>query len=127
MFYRTLKSITISLILLMSITSHSYADFYVIPVPKEVEVCNVGTAPGVEAFKIYLAWAHVGDVYETNNGQVVIVTGINVGYDDYFGAPGLSSWRSFELALDNLPEPTHGVKGAYYALSNGDIMWVDFL
>ena len=124
MFYNTLKSIVLSLILLISIASHSYADFYVIPVTKEV--CN-GVPAGVEAFGLNLEgssydFLYVGDLWMTNEGYFIQITGSSVSVSLIF-----YSDDKFSLSPELLPEPSYGLKGDYYFLNSGDIIYANYL
>jgi hypothetical protein len=120
------------LITLMAISHTGFAQdtdgFYVIPIPVptdevvEVEVCN-GTPIGAVAFTIALnGFIYFGDIYSTTAGHLVEITGGYVSYDD--GSVDVG----FRAAPSSLPPPTgYGVKGPYYAIHNGNIMYARFL
>ena len=128
MFYTTLKSLVISLILLVSITSHSYADFYVIPVVKEV--C-AGTPTGIESFSVvFPRHIFLDDIYQTEAGDLIIITGISYTgtyYIDRGQYATTTTPQSCYLAPDALPEPAQGIRGAYYCLFDGEVAYADNL
>ena len=122
MFYTTLKSMILSFILLMSITSSSYADFYVIPVVKEVPAdwpeLGVGEFDKL-AFtdNIQFDSHFVGDLFRLSNGEIWQVK----------GAPGYytsANVTEFYYTFNSLPEPEFGIKTNYYFWDGKRIYYV---
>lgn len=123
--YRTMKNILIVLVMLLA--SHAYGqdtgNFYVIPVIKNVEVCN-GEPIGQNSFVLDVEGGpslRVKDVYSTDKGFLIQITGVD---GTYVGASRYSyNWYSsggnFRKAPSSLPAPNYGSKGPYYYLSSG--------
>lgn len=138
-----MKKIFIALMVL--IASNAYAqdaggDFYVIPVPVEVEVikevCS-GIGVGARAFELSVTnnvtRFRVGSVFPTTSGKLVQITGISpCGLYDCT-VLGYSFYRkgdSFRVTPSSMPPPPSsgtGVKGTFYNLYEGGTTFAKYL
>jgi len=108
--------------------AHDTDGFYVVPVPTgeivEREVCN-GTPVGVVAFVVDTMPAFrvvsTGDVFSTTSGHLIQVTGNSEFVN------GSDQPQSFRVAPSSLPNPTNGIKGPYYIISRGKLLYARFL
>jgi hypothetical protein len=133
---KRMKKITISLILFLGIATHSYAEFYIVAVPTEVEVIKevcTGMSVGEEAFKLVnTGTLYYGSVHATNSGKLVQITGIT-GHT-WSCAQGRSACSisyssdiSFFVTPDALPESLYGEKGTFYYLHGSDMAYAKYL
>jgi len=107
--------------------SHCKAEsrLLVVPVGRVVtkEVCN-GVPVGNEVFTAMCGlYIVTGNVYKTNTGFWVIITGTtsqkeNIQYTNYL---------TFTLAPAALPAPAYGTKGQYFATLDGVVIYANYL
>ena len=123
-----IKSLVASLIVLISLASSSYAGFYVIPVGNGTCDCNdgcTGTSVGSKAFVLDISssrYLFPGQIYATTTGHLVEITG-------YIGSCNYLEGASFLVAPATLPEPrdNYGVKGPFYYLNGGSVVYAKYL
>jgi len=126
---------TIFAALMMLVASNTYAqntggDFYVIPVIKNVEVCN-GSPVGSKSFRLdSSASLRIGSVFSTTEGYLVQITGLKLDYWSSVPSYQHASYNQgeyFRRAPSTLPQPDKGVKAPYYYISYGDIAYAKYL
>jgi len=110
--------------------AHDTDGFYVIPVPTDEvvkqEVCN-GTVIGDVAFTIVISDFSVSlrDVYFTESGRLIEITGLSIG--DLFTSDVDS--LSFRVSPSTLPPPPtiNGVAGPFFTVLDGRVAHARFL
>ena len=108
------------------------ADFIVMPIPTvEIKEVCTGISVGAKIFELDISRTYetlrLGDIYSTKSGKLVQITGVRTQYDwmDYLSYYYADD--SFLVAPETLPAVTHGVKGPFYYLDSGSIVFAKYL